>query len=193
MRQWTKISKEMPPEGLAIPCKVTGLIIKGEPSPPRGEEVKWISTTKGPAWFLRRYRFHEGEGEWLNLRSNQVHEWAKEIIKAKEKESKPLTLTKIKVYEDEIKDRLYEIIKFQFGLDNDKVTLLSRLDKDFDRDGLDDIELLMNIEDDFDIEIPDKKADKWKNVMDIYLYLCDRLEAIEGGDHIDDRFEILDL
>ena len=193
MKQWTKISKEMPPEGIAIPCKVTGLTIRGEPSPCRGEEVKWIATTKGPAWFMRRYNFHEGDGEWLNLRSNQVHEWAKEMVEAKEKESKPLTLTKTKIYEDDIKDRLYEIIKFQFGFDEDKVTLLSRLDEDFDRDDLDDIELLMNIEDDFDIEIPDKKADKWKNVMDIYLYLCDRLEAIEGGDRINDRFDILDL
>lgn len=42
---------------------------------------------------------------------------------------------------------------------------------EFNGDSLDAVEILMFLEDEFNIEIPDEDAEKWKTVGDIYAYV----------------------
>lgn len=42
---------------------------------------------------------------------------------------------------------------------------------DLDADSLDAVEVMMDIEDEFEIEIPDEDAEKFKNIKDIVAYV----------------------
>ncbi len=42
---------------------------------------------------------------------------------------------------------------------------------DLDADSLDAVEVMMALEDEFDIEIPDEDAEKFKNIGDIVRYI----------------------
>ncbi len=42
---------------------------------------------------------------------------------------------------------------------------------DLEADSLDAVEVMMDIEDEFDIEIPDEDAEKFKNIKDIAAYV----------------------
>ncbi len=43
--------------------------------------------------------------------------------------------------------------------------------KDLEADSLDAVEVMMDIEDEFEIEIPDEDAEKFKNIKDIVAYV----------------------
>jgi len=88
----------------------------------------------------------------------------------------------------EIFNILKEILKEQF-LDVE-ILEKSNFKKDFQADELDMIEILMGIEDKFELSINDKKADKWKTVENILTYLYKELNI---KDPIKTRFEILDI
>jgi len=88
----------------------------------------------------------------------------------------------------EVFNIIKNILKKQFP--DEKITKISNFEKDFQADELDMIEILMEIEDEFELNIPDKKADKWKTVENILTYLCKELNIIEP---IKSRFDILDI
>ena len=88
----------------------------------------------------------------------------------------------------EVFNIIKNILKIQFP--DEKITKTTNLKKELKADGLDLIEILMEIEDEFELNIPDKKADKWKTVENILTYLCKELNIIEP---IKSRFEILDI
>ncbi len=110
-----------------------------------------------------------------------------------------------KIYEEEILKKIYEIMRENLYLGKDiKIDMLSKF-SDLDMDELDIVEIAMDLEDEFDILIPDRKTDKMKSVMDLYVYLCKVLgvkkvlnvkkvlDAEIGSGEINSRFEILDL
>lgn len=70
-----------------------------------------------------------------------------------------------------ILEKLKEFIVEQIKIDPDEITLDSRLSKDLEADSLDQVEVLMALEDEFDIEIPDEDAEKFVTVGDIVEYL----------------------
>ena len=70
-----------------------------------------------------------------------------------------------------ILEKLKEFIVEQIKIDPDEITLDSRLSKDLEADSLDQVEVLMALEDEFDIEIPDEDAEKFVTVRDIVEYL----------------------
>ena len=70
-----------------------------------------------------------------------------------------------------ILEKLKEIIIEQIKIDPDEITLDSNLSKDLEADSLDQVEVLMALEDEFDIEIPDEDAEKFVTVRDIVEYL----------------------
>ena len=70
-----------------------------------------------------------------------------------------------------ILEKLKEFIVEQSKIDPDEITLDSRLSKDLEADSLDQVEVLMALEDEFDIEIPDEDAEKFVTVGDIVEYL----------------------
>lgn len=64
------------------------------------------------------------------------------------------------------------IIEDQLGItDTDKILLSTNLRDDLDADSLDAVELIMSIEDEFDIEIPDHLAEQFQTVGQIVDYI----------------------
>ena len=70
-----------------------------------------------------------------------------------------------------ILEKLKEFIVEQIKIDTDEITLDSNFSKDLEADSLDQVEVLMALEDEFDIEIPDEDAEKFVTVRDIVEYL----------------------
>ena len=59
----------------------------------------------------------------------------------------------------------------QLGVEESAVNLETSLMKDLEADSLDAVEIIMAIEDEFDIEVPDEEAEKFQNVGDIVKYV----------------------
>lgn len=68
-------------------------------------------------------------------------------------------------------EKVKEIIVDSLSCDEEKVTLEANLKEDLDADSLDAVELIMAVEEEFDIEIPDEKATEIKTVKDIVDYI----------------------
>ncbi len=68
-------------------------------------------------------------------------------------------------------DRIKKIIVDQLGIDKSKITENSSFVDDLGADSLEIVELIMVFEEEFDIEIPDKDAEKMKTVGDVIKYL----------------------
>ncbi len=68
-------------------------------------------------------------------------------------------------------DRIKKVIVDQLGIDESKITENSSFVDDLGADSLDIVELIMTFEDEFDIEIPDKDAERIKTVGDVIKYL----------------------
>ena len=61
---------------------------------------------------------------------------------------------------DNIFERVQDIVVQQLGVDKTKVTLNANFANDLGADSLDTVELVMAIEEEFSIEIPDEDAEK---------------------------------
>ena len=68
-------------------------------------------------------------------------------------------------------ERLIEIIAKQLGVDEDNVTPDASFMEDLGADSLDTVELVMALEEEFDIEIPDSDAEQIQTVQDALNYL----------------------
>jgi len=68
-------------------------------------------------------------------------------------------------------EKIKGIIVEQLSVDEASVTAETSLMKDLEADSLDAVEIIMAIEDEFDIEIPDEDAEKFQNVGDIVKYV----------------------
>lgn len=74
-------------------------------------------------------------------------------------------------------EKVKEIIIEQLGLEEDVViNPETSLMKDLEADSLDAVEIIMALEDEFDIEIPDTDAEKFKNIGDITEYIKGKTE-----------------
>ena len=68
-------------------------------------------------------------------------------------------------------ERLIEIISDQLSVDADSVTPDASFMEDLGADSLDTVELVMALEEEFEIEIPDSDAEKIQTVQDALNYL----------------------
>ena len=68
-------------------------------------------------------------------------------------------------------DKLKEIVADQLDVDAEKVTMDSNITEDLGADSLDTVDLVMSIEEVFDIEIPDEAVEKIKTIGDIVNYI----------------------
>lgn len=68
-------------------------------------------------------------------------------------------------------DKVKEIIVEQLGVDAEEVTLESSFIDDLGADSLDIVELIMALEEEFDMEIPDEEAEKFPTVGDVVEYI----------------------
>ncbi|HYA02325.1 MAG TPA: acyl carrier protein [Syntrophobacteria bacterium] len=71
----------------------------------------------------------------------------------------------------DMKKRIVEIIATQLGIDQADVTPEANVVDDLGADSLDVVELIMALEEEFNLEIPDEEAEKIKNVQDIFTYM----------------------
>ncbi len=70
-------------------------------------------------------------------------------------------------------DKVKGIIVEQFDIDEDKVTSNANIQDDIGADSLDIVDLVMTLEEEFDIEIPDDAVEGIKTVGDIVKYIED--------------------
>lgn len=73
-------------------------------------------------------------------------------------------------------DKVKEILCDQLDLDEDKVTMEASITEDLGADSLDVVDLVMSLEEEFDIEIPDDQVENIKLVGDIVKYIEDNAE-----------------
>lgn len=71
-------------------------------------------------------------------------------------------------------DRVKQVIVDQLGVDESAVTMDASFVEDLGADSLDIVELIMGLETEFDIEIPDEEAEKISTVGDAVNYLKER-------------------
>lgn len=68
-------------------------------------------------------------------------------------------------------EKLVDLIASELSVSKDTITQATHLQNDLGADSLDAVELIMSIEDAFDIQIPDDAAQNMKTVGDIVTYL----------------------
>ncbi|HEY8500635.1 MAG TPA: acyl carrier protein [Clostridia bacterium] len=68
-------------------------------------------------------------------------------------------------------EKVKEIVVEQLGVEEDEVTLEASFIDDLGADSLDIVELIMALEEEFDLEIPDKEAEKISTVGDAVDYI----------------------
>ena len=68
-------------------------------------------------------------------------------------------------------DKVKEIIMDQLDVEEDKVTSGANIQDDLGADSLDVVDLIMSLEEEFDVEIPDEAVEGIKTVGDIVKYI----------------------
>ncbi|HBN08645.1 MAG TPA: acyl carrier protein [Cyanobacteria bacterium UBA8530] len=76
--------------------------------------------------------------------------------------------------EQETFARVQKVIVEQLGVTPEQVTLTASFSEDLGADSLDTVELIMALEEEFDVEIPDEEAEKITNVKQIIDYISAR-------------------
>ncbi len=77
---------------------------------------------------------------------------------------------------EEILDRVANIVTSQLDVDREKVKLEANFINDLGADSLDIVELIMELEEEFDLSIPDEEAEKIKTVGEAVTYI----EKLQG-------------
>tara|TARA_Y100001968_G_scaffold168478_1_gene154288 strand:- start:58 stop:291 length:234 start_codon:yes stop_codon:yes gene_type:complete len=72
---------------------------------------------------------------------------------------------------DNIFEQVREIVIDKLGVQSDKVTLEAKFIDDLGADSLDTVELIMQFEEEFEIEIPDEDAEKIMSVGQAVDYI----------------------
>lgn len=72
---------------------------------------------------------------------------------------------------EDIFEKLKGIIVEQLGVSEENITMEATFVDDLSADSLDIVELVMNIEEEFELEIPDNEAEKIVTVGDVVKYI----------------------
>lgn len=76
-----------------------------------------------------------------------------------------------------VQDKIKSIIAEQLGVKPEEVTPTASFVDDLGADSLDTVELIMALEEEFNIEIPDEDAEKMKTVGDAIKYIEEKASA----------------
>ena len=71
-------------------------------------------------------------------------------------------------------EKVKAILSEQFDVEEDYITLESSITEDLGADSLDVVDLLMSIEDEFEVEVPDSEVENIKTVGDLVKYIEDK-------------------
>ena len=72
-------------------------------------------------------------------------------------------------------DKVKKIIAEQLGVKDEEIKPEAKFTDDLGADSLDTVELVMALEEEFGIEIPDEDAEKAKAVKDVVAYIDNKL------------------
>jgi acyl carrier protein len=75
---------------------------------------------------------------------------------------------------DSVEERVYKIVCEQLSTSRDKISPETSFINDLGADSLDTVELVMEFEDEFNINIPDEDAEKIQTVGDAIKYISER-------------------
>ena len=73
-------------------------------------------------------------------------------------------------------EKVKEIIVDSLSCDESQVTMEANLKDDLEADSLDAVELIMALEDELDMEIPDEDAESFVTVGDVVKYVKEHVE-----------------
>ena len=77
-----------------------------------------------------------------------------------------------------IEERVIDIVSEQLGVEKDKITRDTAFVNDLGADSLDTVELVMELEEEFDVSIPDEHAEKIQKVGEAVDFIL----AAKGDD-----------
>ena len=78
---------------------------------------------------------------------------------------------------DEIEEKVIQIVSEQLGVDKKEISRDTSFVNDLNADSLDTVELVMELEDEFDLTIPDEEAEKLKTVGEAIDYIQKKLNG----------------
>ena len=70
-----------------------------------------------------------------------------------------------------VEERVVDIVAEQLGVEKDKIKRETHFVNDLGADSLDTVELVMELEEEFEITIPDDEAERIKTVADLIRYV----------------------
>lgn len=68
-------------------------------------------------------------------------------------------------------EQVKQMIKNELGVPEEKITMEAKLAEDLGADSIDAVELIMNIEDEFNVQVSDEEAQNIKSVGDIVRFV----------------------
>lgn len=71
----------------------------------------------------------------------------------------------------ELEEKINKVISDKLGVTADKIVPEAKFVEDLGADSLDQVELVMALEDEFNLEIPDEDAEKLKSVAEVLNYV----------------------
>ncbi|MBC8570245.1 acyl carrier protein [Zongyangia hominis] len=74
-------------------------------------------------------------------------------------------------------EKVREILCDQLDVDEEQVTMEASITDDLGADSLDVVDLVMSIEEEFDLEFPDEEVENIKTVGDIVKYIESKIDA----------------
>ena len=72
-------------------------------------------------------------------------------------------------------ERIRQILMDQLDLDEGKITMESDIVDDLEADSLDVVDLVMTIEDEYGLEVPDDQIENFRTVGDVVKYIEDNI------------------
>ncbi len=72
-------------------------------------------------------------------------------------------------------EKVKTILSNQFDVEEESITLETNIQEDLGADSLDVVDMLMSLEDEFDVEIPDEKIEKMRTVAEVVSYIEENL------------------
>ncbi|XP_051135557.1 acyl carrier protein 3, mitochondrial isoform X2 [Andrographis paniculata] len=102
------------------------------------------------------------KGRWVPQYLNGIH---------KHEQLMCMCSTAANSSQDEVVDKVIDLVKKFDKINATKVTETADFQKDLSLDSLDRVELVMAFEEEFSVEIPDSEADKLKCCLDVAKYI----------------------
>ena len=76
---------------------------------------------------------------------------------------------------EDIEQKVMDIVSEQMGVERSQITAQSSFVNDLGADSLDTVELVMEFEDAFNIQVPDEDAEKIQTVKEAVNYIKERI------------------